>query len=742
MALGLLTIIFPIRLRSDRVLITLVGAGIVIRAIALLPVSWMGNAGWRMALGGADPIPLGACFSPQPWITLEGCLLLSLTLWWALALFSENWSKQGRLLALQIYLVGILALSGAAWIVKIRRGLAGITSEGPVFGFFPNRNQSADLFALAAVAAFGLMLDCIRRKDWVRVVPWAIALGGLVGSVIAIGSRAGVLLLGLGTCGSLVGWIVIRPWKRTPGYVMGAFATALAAFLIVGGIAVERLIALAGNLHGLTSDFRWKIYTAALAVSRDVGWRGVGLGNFEPVFASVRLMDTHHLRILHPESDWLWAVVEMGWPAAGWLLACVIWFFWRTVPWENGSDRMLRLTCLICVLGFIGHSCVDVSGHRLGAVWPALFLASLALHVKPGTCGAPRRNSGITALGVVLCLLGSAWLQSGRATPFWPTTATIDYWQSQIDAGVASHSPGQAILACNQYLKIAPLSWRAWFLRGSAELALGKGANQREAGIAFERARSLEPNSSELRFQEGQSWLAANPWRAMEIWASTLSEFPAEDVEMFKRMLTAAKDHPTISRTLRSWSHDSPDRQIAYLERAVPIELESEMAELSQGTELDRFSAEQRERLFAIWFAKGDRRALLEGFAKRPQWMGEHWRWAAQLLSFDGQLEKAFAIARARVIPPAIPEFAQLEDVEAASREFSEHPEDPVRGFRLYLAEARAHNEVEALRTLEKLRTLPGAPSFLNFLAADHYARLKMWPSAWQSLSEYLAMRP
>src|SRR5438876_2421564 len=61
------------------------------------------------------------------------------------------------------------------------------------------------------------------------------------------------------------------------------------------------------------------------------------------------------------------------------LVGLVIWIR-RCFPFAPGTWRGMRMAAMICGIGFALHGIVDVSGHRLGAVWPALFLAATAMN--------------------------------------------------------------------------------------------------------------------------------------------------------------------------------------------------------------------------------------------------------------------------------------------------------------------------------------------------------------------------
>ncbi|MBI3879644.1 MAG: hypothetical protein HY301_06215 [Verrucomicrobia bacterium] len=134
--------------------------------LTLLPAAWLGPAPWHRALGELN-VALPFTYSPQPWLTFEDALLLISGLAWAAYLLTRHWHLSRREL-LPLYAFAVAALA-AVWLVMAQFAPAGAPGETRAFGFFPNRNQSADFLAVGGVALAGLCAYAWRDRS--RRVP-------------------------------------------------------------------------------------------------------------------------------------------------------------------------------------------------------------------------------------------------------------------------------------------------------------------------------------------------------------------------------------------------------------------------------------------------------------------------------------------------------------------------------------------------------------------------------------------
>ena len=256
-------------------------------------------------------------------------------------------------------------------------------------------------------------------------------------------------------------------------------------------------------------DFRVKIYRDTLSMIRESPWTGTGLGCFEAVFPLYRKASIVQERVRHPESDWLWIAAETGLPGlaamaglGGWLLARA----WRGAV--LGKDRTLRLAVCMACMGVLAHSLVDVPGHRLGTVMPALLLLGLVAGVDDGEkrwtgWSGPRAGLGVLLLGAgslaILALRIPAPLVNGKEV-------LEDRAAGEEEAG--RHE--QAENALGRALEWAPLDW--WLYVEKAQIE-GRRGEFTGALRDYRRGGFLEPNYAELPLEEGIYWMGVAAFR-------------------------------------------------------------------------------------------------------------------------------------------------------------------------------------------------------------------------------------
>src|SRR5207253_9637466 len=124
----------------------------------------------------------------------------------------------------------------------------------------------------------------------------------------------------------------------------------LTALLLFGGQTFERFHLRDVGGASISTDFRWRIFHDTFRLIRDSPWCGIGLGNFESIFAIFRDASLSDRRALHPESDWLWLWTELGWLAVIVALALLVLIIRRVFPLREGTNQRYRLASLIAAL--------------------------------------------------------------------------------------------------------------------------------------------------------------------------------------------------------------------------------------------------------------------------------------------------------------------------------------------------------------------------------------------------------
>ena len=368
------------------------------------------------------------------------------------------------------------------------------------FGPFPNRNQTGDLLGITAIMLLASGQDHFRRgkTSWIlSVLGFAI----IVAALIINYSRAGILIL---IAGSAI-WLTVMTFRRaSPARIaigLSAVLVLLTTMLIFGGSTLERFHLRGGAADGISSDFRWLIFRDAWRLIWTSPWCGIGLGNFEPIFAVSRIASVADTRSLHPESDWLWLWTELGWPGVVLVVVGIALVIPHVFPLREGTNQRIRLAALIGALIFGLHGFIDVSGHRIGTAFAGIFLFGSALH-RPFQCRYSRLLPIVFRLiGIALLFTGATWFMARLYQWQIPGSLGADNLRKKATIMYRSRSFDESIAMANGALTWAPLDWRLYFLRAGAKVDARK--NRANALSDFQRARFLEPNGYEVPFQEG-----------------------------------------------------------------------------------------------------------------------------------------------------------------------------------------------------------------------------------------------
>ena len=460
------------------------------------------------------------------------------------------------------------------------------------FGPFPNRNQTGDLFGITAILLLASGQDHFRRGKayWIlSVLGFAI----LVAALIINYSRAGILIL---IAGSAI-WLTVMTFRQaSPARIaigLSAVLVLLTTMLIFGGSTLERFHLRGGAADGISSDFRWLIFRDAWRLIWTSPWCGIGLGNFEPIFAVSRIASVADTRSLHPESDWLWLWTELGWPGIVLVVVGIALVIPHVFPLREGTNQRIRLAALIGALIFGLHGLIDVSAHRMGTAFAGIFLFGSALH-RPFQCRYSRLLPIVFRLiGIVLLVAGATWFMARLYQWSIPGSLGADNLRKKATIMYRSKSFDESIAMTNGALAWAPLDWRLYFLRAGAEVDARK--SRANAIGDFQRARFLEPNGYEVPFQEGIFWIDhREPILAITAWREALRRAGPRRLEVYGEMFfNAARADSNFIGELVALAANDPELVITGLDR-IPREQFTICAE--EGSRVRRGSA---------WFQSG-----------------------------------------------------------------------------------------------------------------------------------------
>ncbi len=409
---GVMLLVHPPRLSMGRTVNIILLALLACLAMTFLPAKWFLQPAWRVALVDDFGVNLPGTLSPQPWISL-GCFLSFLAgLSWLYYVSTLELDLRDVRTQMRTFAFGIAALTALCIVLHAGHTALPFWHNERGFGPFPNRNQTANLFGLTAVIVLACGQEDIRkgRKRWIL---WLIALAVLVAGIVLDFSRAGVLLLVAGSALWLGAFALRKGSAARIALGVSMLLLLFTALLLFGGQTFERFNLRAGDT-GVATDLRWAIFRDASHLIATSPWCGIGLGNFDEVFAVFRDASLTSARTIHPESDWFWLCVEGGWLAVVLTIAAIVLVVWRVFPLREGTNQRFRVAALIAAFLFAAHGTVDVSAHRIGTAFTALFLLGLAVRRPlelPRSIAAPILFRGI---GLLLLASGAAWVFATR----------------------------------------------------------------------------------------------------------------------------------------------------------------------------------------------------------------------------------------------------------------------------------------------------------------------------------------
>ncbi|SDU07209.1 O-antigen ligase [Verrucomicrobium sp. GAS474] len=750
-AVGLYMAVFPPARWPSRPLALGMGLLLVTPFFSFLPLahgSLLAGA-WRSQLESGGHIDLGNLVTPQPWMSADAAVFF-LCGWVFLAVrLAEQPEEEDRL---ELSTIFSLACATMAVLALVQHFLGGFlpwwnqaihTSFGP----FPNRNEFGNLLALGGICSLVGALQRLHQSP-LRMTLHYTALVLIFVALICNGSRGGMALFFGGGLLWLV-WISIQSRSlRFGGRITAIIMAFLALFLAFGGTLVERVLSMRLSGAVMEADFR-------MLMARDVFWMirhiplfGIGIGNFEPIFAMFRRFSENGMTVLHPDSDLMWALGECGFIGlivflAGLILGAGAWF-----PVRRGSARSLHAGAIIASLSFLIHGAFEVPMHRLGSLLPGLFLLGSAL-ASPGKPSMVPKGPKVIPhfifwggaryflrlLGGALVVVGALWVMPGGGK-FWPPRAAAEAKERAIaerDAKDYLRSDEDATRA----LAVRPLDWRLYYLRGESRYA---GKRDFDAAAAdFLVARSLQPARSDIRLREATLWYPVRPFYGLSIEAEALKLSPGADrAKIYDNIVENTYSNVFLRPALLNMAGDNFSLQLVYFSHAeredAAIVLQRLMA---VDSELRFINAAQLGQILQRWATIGNLPDLVARIEASASWEAAGWTIAAKYYAESGNPRKAYQMARKRDPLPPFPKMDPTDSKEQLSLDAKLNP-NAIKP-RIYLLQiARNSNDsVSASRLLQQLVRLDGCPGYLYYYMAEDRAGAGDWAGAWSWYQRY-----
>jgi len=706
--------------------------------VSFLPQAWFFTPDWRIALQNDVGIKLPTTVTPQPWVTLGCFASLVAALSWLYRVSAQELELRVARFQLRLFAAGIVAIAALSILVYLTHQSIPFWKNERNFGPFLNRNQTADLFGFTSVLILASGQDDIRhgRKRWVF---WIIALAIVIAAICLNFSRAGILIL----VASSAIWIATVALRLgAPARAGAAWRISLAvsfllilvsALLLSGGPMLERfhLQKFAG------SDFRWLIFQDAWQLIRSSPWVGLGLGNFESVFAIFRNASGGTTRSFHPQSDWFWVWSEMGWLAIPLIILGALLLIQRVAPLEVGTNQRFRLAALIGAVMFALHGLIDVSGHRVGTAYSALFLLGLSLHRPTKLLCSRITEWTFRILGLALLATGLSWPVASRSMAMLPGAVGANNAKQLAIVASRGHNFAEAINLTTRALNWAPLDWELYYLRGAAEVA--QREPEQKALDDFRRARFLEPNSALVPLQEGFVWLRSRPDLAETAWREALRRAGTQRKDVFRNiMFTADLRDPTARPIIRRLAFSEHDLALAYFEELNALEFRPAFSKFFDADpDLTAMTPDQKREFFQLWDSRGDINALVAVVNKHPEWLQYTWRAVAKHRASSGDFRGACELMEKYDSKTVLPPEETGQSLERLRDRVYRGTNDFSAAYTLYRQQVSHGSIDEALATIRHFTFNRNPPVYFYLLEAQGWAAKNNWEKSWNAWNKF-----
>ena len=750
--LGAVMILFPVRRRLPRVALAGLLGAVAAPLLAYLPASFHAAMPWREALEKDWGINLGSFVTPQPWVTFEAWLLFAVSLLWLGWNLSRGHSQAQRRVMIRVLAAGGVVLCWLSLMDHLK--LMPIpwwprrAEWGNGFGPFANRNHISSLAAITCMLCAASAYEANRRKErlWIFY-----AVGFLVpcAAIFANTSRAGLLLLFLG----MTLWLGFSAMRR--GFfkkmaVTGSLVMMIVASLYLSRGGLSQRLAAADGAEFVNSSTRADFYRDSLQITSTAPWLGMGLGNFDTVFAiatgsldPVVAQDPRN-HALHPESDLVWLLFEGGLSTAVPAVMLLYWLALATGPWfgkkskdrTHRQDRRTRNTAAIAVFLALIHGLMDVPNHALGYFAVVAVLAGVAVRPRslPLMAAWPDKAGSMLA-GAGFVLAGVGWLAVSMGRPLLPGSSAAEMLRRRAVELANSNSAADAIKLLDQAIAMRPLDFHLYFERAETRLMLYKDYDL--ALQDFNRARSLEPHYGYMCYQEGVDWLAHVPENAVLGWREFLKRFPQAAPGQhgyYRAMVNLSQPHAELRPQVWKLA-DKLDLKIEYLS-SVNTREDFELCLrdiLARQPDLAALESTQRMSLFEMWQRLGDEEALMAAIESNKTWERDGgWKLVAAHYAKKSDFRRACEIATIYLPSLIRTTPGTSTDVQALERAFLFNPLDARLGIDLFQA-YKARGDLDgAIRTLEKVKNATSPPAYLNQEMAAIYVAKEDFRRAWE----------
>src|SRR4029453_947023 len=713
---------------------------LILAAVAFLPAPWFFQPEWRATFVNDFGIQFPSTLTPQPWITLSYLVSFAAGLSWLYVVSTQELELREARFQLRLFSCGVALLAAICIALYLAHTTFPFWHNEQNFGPFPNRSQTGDLFALTGIMIFACGQDDLRKRKK-RWIIWILALILIVAAIILDFSRSGIGILAAGSAF----WLGTFPVRQRPpsrlALGVSFFLLLLTALLLFGGQTVERFYLRDSGSAGISTDFRWQIFHDTFRLIRNSPWCGIGFGNFESISAIFRDASLSDPPALHPESAWLWLWAELGWPAVVLTIIGIALLVSRVLPLREGTNQRYRLAALIAALLFALHGIVDVSGHRVGTAFAAVFLLGLSGFRPLSLKTSQWMPILFRFVGLVLLVAGLTLVVAARGEKLLPGSVGVSSAKQLSAVADREGNFSETTVLTTRALGWAPLDWQLYLTRAIAGVELKKPTN---GGEDFRRARFLEPIAYEVPLAEGNAWLPYRPMSAVTAWREALRRAGPLRPAVYTSMLSdASLRSPEVSPILEAIALSEHDLALSYLNRVSDASFNRALEQLLRtDPNLQSFSETEKLALFAFWSERGDPEEISRAVEQHPDWLRYAWLGIAKYKASKNDFRAACELTKRYGEPVALPRVATNFSLQDLEKRFAGAPDNYGIGYDLYRAQLQNGQIDNALLTVHHFTERTNSPAYFHFLEAQCWAEKQNWERAWNAWQAFQAAKP
>ncbi len=733
LCIGLLWAVWPpVRLPTKSIVIALLALAVLPLA-AFLPAIFSQPA-WRTELAALQAVAISPLASPQPWYTFHTWLLwlagIAFTGWCA----SQSWDHYNRETLARVYAGSLVGVVMFAIFAYASGGNPGLWESTDGFGPFANRNQWGSVMGMGAVVVLALLHQSLRRSNKGGVVFWGGALAVMAGAVITNGSRGGLLVMLAGGCAYGMFFSLLRKQYRYAAVSFSLFVLASAAFSLAGGALLERFVDT--FQEGLTEDARVEFYRMTFNMVRDAPFTGFGLGNFQYVFPFyLDYPPIANTRPLHPENSFIWLASEGGLVLALACISAIGLLIGLGLTLRRSRATGIRSAGLACALMLVFNAFFEVSAHRIGALLPGIFLASLALpapqgpHLSRGWRPVPR------VVGLLIMFVGAIWLSAPLGSPIIPAIQGNEVLRSEAARAQEQGRPQDAAALLRRTAELAPLDWGAHWSLANFYL---ENAQPEEAWSEFRAVEALLPYMDQMALLEGDLWLRHDPPRAERAWNQAIQRTPpGKRAELYDRLLRKAAPHPELYVFLMRMNPGDAEFEFVRMrgESGRQVRRLQRILELTDG--LQKAPDHMIDPLIRHLIERGHADTAEKLVTGKSRMERLAWKSLTALAERNGDKAKALELHFQHGPRPALPAPINRSDLRSVERAAALAPMDIATGIAYYQALEGDRRHDDAFWQLRRIMEFPDAPAYIWYLAARAAHERGMHEEAWGFLQTY-----